>query len=591
MSFDSLKRVHDADWDAPITRAPDRRQTIPKPTPRLPAGQSPASLLQTGHTLHGAVLVGVEGRPIQLQARAVDLIHKPKSWCEAVTITGLARGANNEALTRIAGAFAKLGLPQPCVDILVNLAPADLVKEGTWLDLPLAVVLLQAAGLLPSGIGFQPVVSKHDRLDSSPMKNDRLEAYPTLLFGELSIHGDISSVPGALPLALVAQPGQTLIVPSGNVCECSLLLAQSGYEKCSVLVASTLQEVIDHFHGRRRLAHAAQAGVQFTSAVPAAIDLSRIRGQDRAKRALVISAAGGHNLLMIGPPGEGKSLLASALPGLLPKLSPDEMLQLTKLYSASGALPRDGSVVTKRPLRSVHHTASMQSVIGGGSGHPRPGEITLAHFGVLFLDELAEFNRGTLEALRQPIETGEVHISRVKGTLCFPSRFTLVAAMNPCPCGYHGSDRCRCSTKDVTKYQQKLSGPILDRIDLQVVMDRLTVDERFADATEETSPRVRAEVEAARDIQQTRFRGTSISTNAAIPGGHVREYCSFSEDGLAFFKSTLENSQLSTRSMDRLAKVSRTIADLAGATHIEPDHIDEAASFVLSGQWRTAGSD
>ena len=569
MSFETLKRVQDADWDQRIERADSRRQSLPKPRPQFPAGQRPATLLARDHTVYGGVLVGIEGRRIELQARAVGLVEKPKTWREAVTISGLARGANNEALTRIAGAFAKLGLPQPAVEILVNLAPADLVKEGTWLDLPLAIVLLQAAGLVPD------------------LPEGRRQDF--MLIGELSIHGDLCPVPGALSLAFEARPGQKLIVPSGNERECSLLLARPGGAGCSVFVARTLQEVIDFFQGRRSLTNAGQGGVQFSAAVPPAIDLGRIRGQAKAKRALTISAAGGHNLLMIGPPGEGKSLLASALPGLLPKLTDDEKVQLTKIYSACGALPKDGCVVTRRPLRSIHHTASLQAVIGGGNGHPRPGEITLAHLGVLFLDEIAEFNRGTLEALRQPIETGEVSISRVKGTGTYPSRFTLVAAMNPCPCGYHGTERCRCSAKEVTKYQQKLSGPILDRIDLQVVMDRLTLEERFTDDAEfETSPRVRAEVEAARDRQHARFQGLDIACNSAIPGGHVRDHCRFSTDGFAFFKSTIENSQLSTRSMDRLARVSRTIADLANSPDIEPEHIDEARSFVISGSWRDA---
>lgn len=227
---------------------------------------------------------------------------------------------------------------------------------------------------------------------------------------------------------------------------------------------------------------------------------------------------------------------------------------LTKIHSACGALEKDGMAVTRRPMRSIHHTASKQSLIGGGSGVPRPGEITLAHLGVLFLDEMAEFSRGTLEALRQPIEAGEIHISRVKASLRFPCQFTLVAAMNPCPCGYFPSDRCRCSRADVERYQRKLSGPILDRIDLQVEMDQLSLDERFAPTEDGISPKVRASVEAARERQRARFEGTDIPFNAAIPGGHVLEYCQFSQSAIERYKQVIEKSELSTRSMDRLAR-------------------------------------
>ena len=300
------------------------------------------------------------------------------------------------------------------------------------------------------------------------------------------------------------------------------------------------------------------------------------------------TAARGHNLLLIGPPGEGKSLLASALPGILPRLTDEEKVQLTRIYSASGQLQRDGMAVTRRPVRSVHHTASKQSIIGGGSGVPRPGEITLAHFGILFLDEIAEFSSATLDALRQPIETGEISVSRVGGTLSFPSRFTLVAAMNPCPCGYFGTDTCRCSANEVRRYQQKLSGPVVDRIDLQVQMDRLTIDERFAPTEEGESPRVRKQVERARDMQLRRFFGLEIPHNAAIPGGQVREFCEFDDDGLSAFKRVIETHSLSTRSMDRLAKVARTIADLEESDRVHPPHVEEAATFVTGGMLRGA---
>jgi magnesium chelatase family protein len=316
------------------------------------------------------------------------------------------------------------------------------------------------------------------------------------------------------------------------------------------------------------------------------VDFGKIRGQQRAKEAACIAAAGGHNMLLIGPPGEGKSLLASAIPGILPRLSDEEKVELTRIYSAYGALEQDGCAVTRRPMRTVHHTASRQSIVGGGSRIPRPGEITLAHLGVLFLDEIAEFPASTIDAMRQPIENGEIVVSRVGATLTFPCRFTLVAAMNPCPCGYFGSDMCRCRDNDVKKYQKKLSGPILDRIDLQVEMERLSTEERFAPAEEDVSPRFRSRIEKARDRQLVRFAGKGIPFNAAIPGGTVMDYCNFSRESIGYYKEIIDNNTLTTRSMDRLAKVARTVADLDGSSEIQPAHVQKASSYVVGGLLR-----
>jgi magnesium chelatase family protein len=311
-----------------------------------------------------------------------------------------------------------------------------------------------------------------------------------------------------------------------------------------------------------------------------------IRGQKRAKDAACIAAAGGHNLLLIGPPGEGKSLLAGAIPGILPRLSDVEKVELTRIYSAYGDLGRDGVAVTRRPMRSIHHTASKQSLIGGGSRVPRPGEITLAHLGVLFLDEIAEFPTSTLEALRQPLESGEIVVSRVGASLNFPCRFTLVAAMNPCPCGYYGTDLCQCKEQNVKKYQRKLSGPILDRIDLQVEMDRLSTEERFAEAEQDVSPRLRAQVEAARQRQRVRYAGTDVPFNAAVPAGRTFEVAAMTHEAKEKFKDAVDRNSLSTRSMDRLAKVARTVADLAGSERVEPPHVAKAAEFVIGGMLR-----
>lgn len=523
-------------------------------------------LLARDHTLNGGILFGLDGYVIEIQARAMEVLPRPSSWGSVVRISGMAGGVVSQSLDRISGAFAKLRIPNPQVSILVNLVPPDLPKNGTWLDLPLAIILLQAAGMLPD-------LAEH-------LEGDYI------LMGELGLHGEVRRVPGALSIGFCAKPGQKLIVPAGNEKEVALILAKPGHEGCGVFPVATLEEVIDYFRGTGKLENALKNGIKFESLIERAVDFGSIKGQAEAKEAACISAAGGHNLLLIGPPGEGKSLLASAIPGILPRLSDEEKVQLTRIYSAYGALERDGVAVTRRPMRNVHHTASRQSLVGGGSPIPRPGEITLAHLGILFLDEIAEFSTATLEALRQPIESGEIVISRVGATLAYPSRFTLVAAMNPCPCGYFGTDGCSCSESAVKKYQKKLSGPILDRIDLQVELKRLTTEERFAPNDAGASPRLRAQVERARARQERRFAGQGIAFNAAIPGGRIMELCEFSTDGLSRFRSAVDTNALSTRSMDRLAKVARTIADLEDRDQIKEPDIVRAERFVVGGMLR-----
>ncbi|ADB15784.1 Mg chelatase, subunit ChlI [Pirellula staleyi DSM 6068] len=519
-------------------------------------------LLRCDHTLFGGILLGIEGHAIELQGRATSVLPRPSPVAEVCEITGMAKGSVREAISRISGAFSKLGIPNSPVSILINLAPAALEKGGAWLDLPLAVLMLQVAGLLPD------------------LPQEQEKKY--MLIGELGIHGELRRVPGALSLAYRANPGQSLIVPAGNEKECALILAKPGHEGCGVYPAQTLEEVLEFFRGRAKLRNALRETIRFEPIIEKAVDFGKIRGQKEAKRAAVIAAAGGHNLLMIGPPGEGKSMIASAIPGILPRLQEAEMVELTRIYSAVGLLGEDGNAVTRRPIRIVHHSVSAAALIGGGSGIPRPGEITLAHNGVLFLDELPEFSRGTLEALRQPIESGKVNISRVHASLEFPSRFSLVAAMNPCPCGYASTDRCTCTPAQVQKYQQKISGPLLDRIDLQVVLKPLTTDERFVKASEGESNRLRTIVQAARAIQLRRFQGTAITCNASIPGGSVADYCEFSSEGFARYKELIGASTVTTRTVDRLARVARTVADLASSPQIESAHVMEASQFMLS---------
>lgn len=520
-------------------------------------------LLTRDHTLLGGVLNGINGTLIELQGRALSVLSRPRPVVQACSITGMTRGPVREALQRIQGAFSKLRIPESPVEILINLAPAAIEKDGTWLDLPLAVMMLQVAGILP---------------DLPQAKEQQF-----VLFGEIGIHGEIRRVPGALSMAFLLRPGQKLIVPKGNEKECALILAKPGHEGCGVFPAETLDEVLDYFRGVGKLPNALSQPIQFSNYIEKAPDFGHIRGQSEAKRAALISAAGGHNLLLVGPPGEGKSLLASAMAGVLPRLSDAEKVELTRIYSAMGLLGDDGMAVTRRPFRTVHHSASMQSLVGGGSGIPKPGEVTLAHLGILFLDELPEFSKNTLEALRQPLENGFVNITRVAASLEFPARFSLVAAMNPCPCGYAGDSRCQCDAKAIEKYQKKLSGPFLDRIDLQVFMKPLSHQERFAETTDGDSQRVRQLVENARTMQLTRFRGRPFASNSAIPGGQIPEFCRMSDDGAKAYRETIARAAVSTRTCDRLAKVARTLADLDNHELIHSQHIDEAAKFVAAG--------
>lgn len=520
-------------------------------------------LLKRDHTLKSGIVIGIDGHIIEIQARATSVLSTPAPHANVTRISGMPKGAIKEVLQRIHGAFTKYGIPNSDVEILINLAPAGLPKEGTWLDLPIAIIMLQASGYLR---------------DLPPELENSF-----VILGEIGIHGELRRVPGVLSIAFEAGSRMRIIVPDGNQKECFYVRLKPGCEECNAYPVKTLLEVIEYFQGKRTLSGASQEKIDFESVIPKATDFGVIKGQQRAKEAALICAVGGHNLLMIGPPGEGKSLLASAIPGILPDLTNAEKAELTRIYSACGLLDRDALVVTRRPVRTINNTATVQSVVGGGKGVPSPGEITLAHLGILFMDELPEFSRGTIDALRQPLESGTITISRSEMSLEFPARFTLVAAMNPCPCGFYGYGNCSCKESDIRKYQKKISGPILDRIDLQVELTQLSLEERFSETNEIQTGRCRMIVQMARNRQNRRFEGTTISHNATIPTGRMRELCHFSDRAFEHYKNIVAQNNISTRSVDRLARVSRTVADIDDFDFIEPEHVDKAASFVIGG--------
>lgn len=523
-----------------------------------------SGLMQQSHALHGVVMDGVEGTLVEVQARATGIQKdEAKPVGECVKITGLESA--KEIIERVAGALASLGVVELDVKIQVSLHPAELKKTGTSLDLPIAIVVLQAAGYLDA------ILNPGD----------------FLLFGELDLCGQVRSVSSALPLSLATRDGQLLVVPSQNVNEAMLIMATGRHDGCEIQPVSTLEEAIGFMTGKAMPSHARPKSVQFRHATDKATDMGLVRGQKQAKRAMVICAAGSHSLLMSGSPGCGKSFTASALPGILPPLTKKETVELTAVYSAAGKL-KPGTAVTRRPFIEADPTTSKPALIGGGSsGDLKPGSITLAHLGVLFLDEIPQFAKTSLEALRSPIENGVVNISRTNSRAEFPCRFSLVAAMNPCPCGNYGYDdpqkgiKCNCSRRDVEKYEGKISGPIRDRIDMKIKLDPLTPDEHFSDPPEELeSPGLCKLVCHARRVQDERFKGTDIACNAQIPGGEVRKWCDFSDGGMDEYRSIVENLGLSSRGMDRLAKVARTIADLDNRIEIQPRHVAEAAEFV-----------